>query len=280
MRFFFTCRSLLTELDIKYLKVLVDEEIRTILRVRALFGLEILFPVMRLAKEESDGNSFVIKLANVIEVVKFTEKNPHQMETRKEHFLEASEKEMKDIKSIEASKEVKEEQKQIELVKELLQVDFVGPDEEERDIEDHILLSPSSFTASPAIIQKPSNYSIARPANLEELKNSLVVDACRSFLFQVNKHTQHSEINQVSFFFLPTSRSAERMFSQTKELLDRNKEMRIEVMNSILAYMICLTHISQKYGKPTMIIISIMRQPKLSRIVQKLAKLMITAFKN
>ena len=198
-----------------------------------MFGLEILFPVMRLAKEESDGNSFVIKLANVIEVVKFTEKNPHQMETRKEHFLEASEKEMKDIKSIEASKEVKEEQKQIELVKELLQVDFVGPDEEERDIEDHILLSPSSFTASPAIIQKPSNYSIARPANLEELKNSLVVDACRSFLFQVNKHTQHSEINQVSFF-LPTSRSAERMFSQTKELLDRNKEMKIEVMNRIL----------------------------------------------
>ena len=57
-------------------------------------------------------------------------------------------------------------QKQIELVKELLQVDFVGPDEEERDIEDHILLSPSSFTTSPAIIQKPSNYSIARPANL------------------------------------------------------------------------------------------------------------------
>ena len=52
-----------------------------------------------------------------------------------------------------------------------------------------------------------------------------------TFLYQITKHSKSTE-NACTF--LPTSRSVERMFSFTKDCLDRNKEMRIEVLNSIL----------------------------------------------
>ena len=247
MRFFYTCKLLLTEMDIKYLKILVNPEIKAIIKIRALFGLKILFPIMSLAKDSSEGTSFLIKLENIKHAIQLIEQNPQSMSSqineKNVKFVEANEREVENIESLEANKEPIEEQKQIETIKECLQLQFQQDEEEESEmiIEEEFQKITSFNLSSSVVIKKPSTYTISAPSNIEELKNILVVDAARCFLYQINKHMKYSNTNQISFF-LPTSRSAERMFSFTKELLDRNKEMRIELINCIL----CLHDLSNR----------------------------------
>ena len=79
MAFFYFCRSLLTEIDLKYLKILLDPEIRSILRMRAIFGSKILFPTMKLAKEASQGSTFFHELEKTKQIVFYVEQNPQTL---------------------------------------------------------------------------------------------------------------------------------------------------------------------------------------------------------
>ena len=62
---------------------------------------------------------------------------------------------------------------------------------------------------------------------------TLIADAAKAFLFEHRKHNGKWMIPDL-IHFLPTSRDAERIFSFCKEYLDRNGELRVEVLNALL----------------------------------------------
>ena len=83
-------------------------------------------------------------------------------------------------------------------------------------------------------LSRPSPNPIVQPApSIEERTKLLIADAAKAFLFEHQKHNGKWGVSDLEQF-LPTSRTAERIFSFSKEYLDRNGEIRIEVLNALL----------------------------------------------
>ena len=206
--------------------------------------MKLLFPLMKKAKEHNSGNEFSYFIEDYKREIQLIEQNPNLMRIEESLQIEITDetliKEVLSLEYDEAQYNLHENRNSI--------VNSHEENEEDED-EDNVLkeieviqltghtvnweVRGKEHTSSQILsFPKPSSFHLSTPANLEELQKYLVLDASRSFLYHTNKHWK-VDTHELSFF-LPTSRAAERMFSFFKEYMQRNKDMRVDVINSFL----------------------------------------------
>jgi len=115
-----------------------------------------------------------------------------------------------------------------------------GEDEDEEDELDRSHPQPSTSVAARVEVldlEPPSSKPVAQPST-KEMTQTIISDAAKAFLFQQRKHNRGMrDLQEEDAGVESTSRAAERIFANTKMLLDRNPNTRVAVLNPLL-----LTH--------------------------------------
>jgi len=248
-----SCRTLLTDEDIKALKVLLDPEMRAILRVRAVFAQKVLLPIMGISAKATDPEEHKRKLEHWEKAVRAVAVNPALLASIDDATLKIAPAEESLIKRLKeemdgakpCSLENPSERWALEAAgirTEDLEKKEKGEGEEEEEerqeesepSEIQRIHSNSLQSQAPLTLERPSPIATSPPPPLDKRILTLVADAAKAYLYESQKHNGGWKESEVDFF-LPTSRAAERLFSFVKEYLESNPDMRTEVLNSFLA---------------------------------------------
>jgi len=256
--FFCLVRALLTEPDLKALKVVLDPEMTEIVRELALLAHHVLLPVMEKAKKLPSPAAYSKLLGDKVAQVAMMATNPQLLScaTLPTNDLKVTAELAQALAPF--SQEVADQllHPTASLVSEArtarITLDALAlvpepartqdneeeeddqEDQEDQEEKDQEELALTTATASQILVQlqHPSSQRVPEPP----LQDKILVhaaDAATSFLHKQQQHNQGWSLSFVAAMD-PTSRAVECIFAVVKLFLARNSQMRVEVLNSLV----------------------------------------------
>ena len=270
--FFHLVRHLLTEADLKALKVVLDPEMADIIFIRALLASQVLLPSMKEAKTKTSPAEYSKKLDALKGEVRTMALSPNLLSNATLETADA--KVMEEVNSVLAGLQgevqtklttpdilPKSDTRANQRTQEAFRL--VGApttaaedddqdddkdqddqedseDEEQEDGEDEdetatTAVTTTTTTTTPVAVldlRHPSKKLTAQPA-LQEKRLIHCGDAAKAFLFKQEAHNTSWTGSEVALMDA-TSRAVERIFAVTKVLMERNTQIRAHVLNCLL----------------------------------------------
>jgi len=231
--------------------------VRAIIQIRALFSSKVLLPVMKdsaknlgTREHQTMLEGWSSKLSLIVQHPSLISKSHLTLDAPKEEFLNEMKLELEGeagrgliseneiLEKIGLKKEEAEKESETEM--DILEFEGERDEkvEERNEIEKQLRRTGKgnnrgNFTLD-LDLQRPGREKVGPTPELARRIDHHIQDAAKAFLFEQQKHRGTWRDQEIRFF-LATSRAVERMFAQTKKILERNSQTRMDVIKYLVA---------------------------------------------